>query len=77
MRQAQDQTKLKQKKDQKVTAIGEILEGLERMGVEDTDQVLERAREIVVREMEEEERRRREWVERQEWLAMKEGWKEV
>ncbi|KAK3490605.1 uncharacterized protein B0T23DRAFT_360114 [Neurospora hispaniola] len=75
MREGQTQTKLKLKKDQKLTAIGEILESLGRMGVEDTDRVLEEAQAIVKREMEEEERRRREWAEWQEWLTLMEGWK--
>ncbi|EGO56691.1 hypothetical protein NEUTE1DRAFT_123175 [Neurospora tetrasperma FGSC 2508] len=75
MREGQTQSKLKHKKDQKLTAIGEILENLGRMGVEDTDRVLEEAQAIVKREMEEEERRRREWAEWQEWLALTEGWK--
>lgn len=75
MREGQTQTKLRLKKDQKLTAIGEILESLGRMGVEDTDRVLEEAQAIVKREMEEEEKRRREWAEWQEWLALMERWK--
>ncbi|ESA43581.1 hypothetical protein NCU16550 [Neurospora crassa OR74A] len=75
MREGQTQSKLKHKKDQKLTAIGEILESMGRMGVEDTDRILEEAQAIVKREMEEEERRRREWAEWQEWLALMEGWK--
>lgn len=75
MREGQTQSKLKHKKDQELTAIGEILESLGRMGVDDTDRVLEEAQAIVKREMEGEERRRREWAEWQEWLALMEGWK--
>ncbi|KAK1782927.1 hypothetical protein QBC45DRAFT_475036 [Copromyces sp. CBS 386.78] len=67
MRADDTQIKLKQKKDQKVTAIGEILESLGRMGVEDTNELFEQAQASVRVEMEMEEGRRREWVERQEW----------
>ena len=59
-------TKLKQKMDEKVDAINDILKHMEDMGIEDTDELYAQAQAGVRAEMEEEERLRKEWVERQE-----------
>lgn len=56
------QAQLKEKKDKKVTQIGEILEELQKLGVEeDTDQMFAEAQAAVKKEMAEEEERRVQW----------------